>query len=600
MTVKRFIFVAMLLLLASLGLYAQTNALNFDGNDNVAMGDLGFTGTTYTAEAWIYPTSLVTTQPAYCNTILASSSTLGNYPMWFGTNGNNIRVWSYSTNNTNYQTTVGLGLAVNNWYHIAMTTTKGGLTKLYVNGVEKLSYTNAGAGVNWTPQFTVGDLRPGRGFGFKGKILDVRVWSVVRTPAEIVYGMNNDLLGTEVGLIGYWPFHEGSGTTVLDHQTNGPLHHGALGTVASTQDPNWTSGMQAAILDSFNPAVAAMSVARGTYNHPIFRFTIEAALGSALFDSMDFTTGGSYLPTDIGNFKLWYNTVDDLSSAVQVGTTITAGLGVGNHTFSGLGHGISSGTKEYFWITSDIQLTAVAYNFINVSAVTTGALSIPGSFKTGFTQAGANQTFDITLPVELSSFTAVPYAQSMVKLTWVTQTETGVSGYVIYRGTNSSITEAAQISSLIEASNTSYQQTYSFIDNELTDNGTYYYWLQSRDLDGSSAYHGPVIVEFGGIDNPGTPDITERTALRAVYPNPFNPTAYIKYYLAEAAGVTVNIYNSRGQLIRTFDDGIRQPGEHQLVWDGRDNRNVACSTGVYFFRMISGDQTYTRKALMIK
>lgn len=207
---------------------------------------------------------------------------------------------------------------------------------------------------------------------------------------------------------------------------------------------------------------------------------------------------------------------------------------------------------------------------------------------------------DETLPVELSSFTATLTAQNYVQLKWITQSETGLNGYYVYRANVSELSAAQMVSPLIPGTNTSVQQQYQYTDQEIYDVGTYYYWLQSYELDGSSNYHGPVSVLFspGGDTNP--PEVPNVTTLNRIYPNPFNPTAGISYSLREAVPVELKIYNSRGQMVRSFGALPTQIGTHRLSWDGKDALGNACSSGVYLFILKAGEGTYTQKAILMK
>ncbi|HNU54177.1 MAG TPA: hypothetical protein PKK86_04020, partial [Candidatus Syntrophosphaera sp.] len=128
-------------------------------------------------------------------------------------------------------------------------------------------------------------------------------------------------------------------------------------------------------------------------------------------------------------------------------------------------------------------------------------------------------------PVELSSFTASISATNFVNLTWVTQSETGVSGFYVLRNTMDDLATAVTLNELIPATNTSQLQTYMYQDNELYEDGTYWYWLQNLDIDGTVDFHGPISVVWTN-DGSDIPNIQLVTELRAVYPNPFNPRAY--------------------------------------------------------------------------
>ncbi len=86
------------------------------------------------------------------------------------------------------------------------------------------------------------------------------------------------------------------------------------------------------------------------------------------------------------------------------------------------------------------------------------------------------------------------------------------------------------------------------------------------------------------------------------YPNPFNPNTKIAFSLPEAADVTLNIYNIKGQKVRTL---IREEhfskGNHILEWDGRDRRNRELGTGIYLYEL-KADNTRidVRKCLLLK
>ncbi|MDZ4181640.1 MAG: LamG-like jellyroll fold domain-containing protein, partial [Candidatus Cloacimonadaceae bacterium] len=199
---------------------------------------------------------------------------------------------------------------------------------------------------------------------------------------------------------------------------------------------------------------------------------------------------------------------------------------------------------------------------------------------------------DLPLPIELSSFTAVPHAQNYVVLHWVTQSETDVMGYYVYRNTINDISSAIRVSPLIAATNSSSQTSYEYEDNEVTP-GQWYYWLQNIDFNGGDSFHGPVICTLSDGNGGGSvPNLPLITGFEAIYPNPFNPTAKITYNVANASMVSVSVYNSRGQLVRTFAEGNKEPGQYNLVWNGLDQNGNPCTSGIYMFRMTTGDARY--------
>ena len=203
-------------------------------------------------------------------------------------------------------------------------------------------------------------------------------------------------------------------------------------------------------------------------------------------------------------------------------------------------------------------------------------------------------------PVELASFTATISAQNYITLTWVTQTETGMRGYYIYRGTDSDFAGAQNVSPLIPSLNSSQMQTYMFEDTEVYETGTYYYWLQTNDLDGTVNYHGPVSVFYNALGDNPTPEIPLATKLHAVYPNPFNPLVFIPFSLAKDNDVSFKIYNSRGQIVKHYELGNKAPGNYRITWDGTDYNGNTLSNGVYQIVMTAGSQVYQTKTTLLK
>jgi hypothetical protein len=88
--------------------------------------------------------------------------------------------------------------------------------------------------------------------------------------------------------------------------------------------------------------------------------------------------------------------------------------------------------------------------------------------------------------------------------------------------------------------------------------------------------------------------------LKPNYPNPFNPRTTIQYSLPEAAKMRLEIYNIKGQLVKTLVNGEMPAGMHNVVWDGRDSKDRAVASGVYFYRISSPQNTQTKRMLLMK
>jgi len=101
-----------------------------------------------------------------------------------------------------------------------------------------------------------------------------------------------------------------------------------------------------------------------------------------------------------------------------------------------------------------------------------------------------------------------------------------------------------------------------------------------------------------GNDDPHVVPVV--TALNGNYPNPFNPITTIRYSVKNSQPVSINVYNTKGQLVKTLVRETKQAGVHQIVWDGSDNHGNHVSSGVYFYRMTAGNYSATSKMILMK
>ncbi len=98
--------------------------------------------------------------------------------------------------------------------------------------------------------------------------------------------------------------------------------------------------------------------------------------------------------------------------------------------------------------------------------------------------------------------------------------------------------------------------------------------------------------------------VVAATQLNGNYPNPFNPVTTIGYSIKDAGNVTLEVYNLKGQLIKTLVNEVKETGSHTVIWNGSDNSNKSVSSGVYFYKMVSegniGRYTSTKKMILMK
>ncbi len=83
-------------------------------------------------------------------------------------------------------------------------------------------------------------------------------------------------------------------------------------------------------------------------------------------------------------------------------------------------------------------------------------------------------------------------------------------------------------------------------------------------------------------------------------PNPFNPSTTIQFAIPKSGNVKVEVFNMLGQKVRTLLDDYEKAGYKRVEWDGNDQNGSSVASGVYLYRMSSGDFTETKKMLLLK
>lgn len=204
-----------------------------------------------------------------------------------------------------------------------------------------------------------------------------------------------------------------------------------------------------------------------------------------------------------------------------------------------------------------------------------------------------------TLPVQLSSFSALITSYNQVRLEWTTQSEAGLIGFYIVRNGINDVANALMVTPMITATNTSTEASYSYTDLEV-DQGMYYYWLQSIDMSGQTQIFGPCMAELGTDDQVQPPEILLSTRIKSVFPNPFNPNVTIRYELAKEDAVNINIYNIRGQKIWHTIRQHSKAGEFSINWNGRDDKGVEQPSGVYIYRFETSNQSINGRFTLSK
>ena len=135
-------------------------------------------------------------------------------------------------------------------------------------------------------------------------------------------------------------------------------------------------------------------------------------------------------------------------------------------------------------------------------------------------------------------------------------------------------------------------QSYSW-QSESSDKSTFSYSFGSlAKMDSESRFSvliRPLSTEIDQLEKP-----TE-VVLFQNYPNPFNPTTQIRFSMPESGFVSLNVYTVTGQRVTTLADGFFTQGNHQITFNAG---NLA--SGVYLYRIQTGNQTITKKLMLLK
>jgi hypothetical protein len=187
------------------------------------------------------------------------------------------------------------------------------------------------------------------------------------------------------------------------------------------------------------------------------------------------------------------------------------------------------------------------------------------------------------------AFYEVACEPELVTLGWTVASLDGIEGFNIYRATSGEATMILLNREVIPPSTAGeYEDTTTWPET------TFLYELRAVAPDGTEEAVGdePLAVTTGG---------RLVAVLHPPRPNPFESTTTVQFDVpSHDRPVAVTVYDVRGRVVRVLHDGPIARGRHTLVWDGRDARGSSVSSGVYFVRLILGDDVSARKMMLLR
>ena len=210
---------------------------------------------------------------------------------------------------------------------------------------------------------------------------------------------------------------------------------------------------------------------------------------------------------------------------------------------------------------------------------------------------------DISLPVELTSFTATPL-KGATQLSWITESEIDNLGFLIDRSFDpisgfETIADYRFVPELQGQGSVTYRTDYSYTDTEVVPGTKYYYVLS--DVTGNPEHGEPVTRHTDTMVN-AVPDrpyddlaIIKGFRMFKAYPNPFNPETTLSYDLVKDRDITLTIYDIAGRKVKELFSGFQTAGPYKMNWQPQE-----IPAGVYFGRLANGDRAEIQKLILLK
>ncbi|MCK6543337.1 T9SS type A sorting domain-containing protein [bacterium] len=94
--------------------------------------------------------------------------------------------------------------------------------------------------------------------------------------------------------------------------------------------------------------------------------------------------------------------------------------------------------------------------------------------------------------------------------------------------------------------------------------------------------------------------LPEQFRITANYPNPFNPSTTIAFEAPEEAYVTLTVYNTLGQKVKTLYRGVKSSGRHIVQWDATNDSGNIQPSGIYIVLLQAGNFSQSHKITLMK
>lgn len=344
--------------------------------------------------------------------------------------------------------------------------------------------------------------------------------------------------------------------------------------------------------------------------------------------------GGNFAPTT--RFQARDGSTGNLLWDVYTGGSVWAVSSVGDLNGDGIREGLGGSFDGQVYCASGADGSVLWTSNVGAKVFTLSSIADISNdgwpdvlAGTQYLSAGGGRAFaieggDESVPVDLLSFDGEMLTTG-VRLAWDMLSWNEVAGFNVYRKTLQADSQTLQAQyeriksrllpnlprpdAILQALSTevnmatydSYERLNSelivepfFVDERAQPGQTDLYQLGKVDSRGIETLYDPITVTY-------TPDGNVADfGLSRNYPNPFADHTAIHFQLAKPGPVTVTIYNMAGQVVRTLLDDQRDAGQYSLNWDGTNALGESVNSGVYFYRLTTGDHTETQRMVLMR
>jgi hypothetical protein len=185
----------------------------------------------------------------------------------------------------------------------------------------------------------------------------------------------------------------------------------------------------------------------------------------------------------------------------------------------------------------------------------------------------------------LQSFVCAP-AVAGIEVSWTLSEGSQIQGFLVYREAGGSGGFLPLEVEIVETGVLSYR----FVDTDCEPGMSYQYRVDVTDERGTRNLF---VTSAAGMSVP-------KLALEQNFPNPFNPATVIGYSLPATAHVVLDVFDSSGRRVARLVDEVQSVGAHTREWYGVNDAGARVSSGVYYYKLVMGKESLTRKMVLLR